>query len=161
MTKYSDLLRDPRWQKKRLAIMQRDNFTCRRCTDTETTLNVHHCYYERGAMPWDYPDASLLTLCEACHQIITECDSAKHSIARQLACMGVTSEEMEEIAGAFVVFEEHYQDLNSTCMIRFLLTDPEILIYARILYEVSEAKKLDIQYPAMNLRWNQQAKGGK
>lgn len=65
---YSERLKDPRWQKKRLQIMERDRFTCRLCSDTETTLNVHHLFYEKGADPWDYPDSSLLTVCEPCHE---------------------------------------------------------------------------------------------
>jgi hypothetical protein len=69
---YWELLRDPRWQKKRLEIMQRDEFACRRCYDESTTLNVHHSYYERGLSPWEYPDFSLWTLCEPCHEIVQE-----------------------------------------------------------------------------------------
>lgn len=66
-SEYSERLRDPRWQKKRLEIMQRDKFTCQWCSDTKAPLNVHHCYYENNNNPWEYPDASLLTLCENCH----------------------------------------------------------------------------------------------
>ncbi len=66
--KYSDKLRDPRWQKMRLEIMGRDTFTCRLCYDSESTLNVHHLFYDRGAEPWDYPEESLITLCESCHE---------------------------------------------------------------------------------------------
>jgi len=65
---YSDLLRDPRWQKKRLKILERDNWTCQGCGDKKSTLNVHHCYYENLRKPWDYPDSSLVTLCEDCHE---------------------------------------------------------------------------------------------
>lgn len=68
---YSEKLRDPRWQKKRLEVMQRDGFSCQSCQDTETTLNVHHCYYERGKDVWDYPSEALITLCEGCHNIET------------------------------------------------------------------------------------------
>src|SRR4051812_4429925 len=56
--------RDPRWQKKRLEIMQRDEFSCRKCGNDQATLNVHHTFYSPGRDPWDYPDASLVTLCE-------------------------------------------------------------------------------------------------
>lgn len=65
---YADLLKDPRWQKKRLEIMERDKFTCQSCGDTKTTLNVHHAYYEKGKMPWEYPEDSLITWCEECHE---------------------------------------------------------------------------------------------
>ena len=70
---YSEKLRDPRWQKVRLEVMNRDNFTCRSCRDTETTLNVHHNFYEKGKNPWDYHMDDLTTLCEACHNRIEAC----------------------------------------------------------------------------------------
>jgi hypothetical protein len=66
--KYSEKLRDPRWQKKRLEIFQRDGFTCMACGDKSSTLHVHHWYYERGEDPWDTPDRDLETLCELCHR---------------------------------------------------------------------------------------------
>ena len=65
---YSEKLKDPRWQKKRLKILERDEFTCQECADSESTLHVHHRYYIRGAEPWEYPDEALQTLCEHCHQ---------------------------------------------------------------------------------------------
>ena len=59
--------KDPRWQKKRLEIMQRDNFECKKCRDSENTLNVHHVCYRKNTDPWDYPGFLLITLCEYCH----------------------------------------------------------------------------------------------
>ncbi len=69
---YWQLLRDPRWQRKRLEVMERDNFACMECGDKGQTLNVHHCYYERGLMPWEYSAAVLKTLCEPCHEKVSE-----------------------------------------------------------------------------------------
>lgn len=65
---YSEKLRDPRWQKMRLEVMQRDEWKCKRCGDKTKTLNVHHRWYEFGNEPWDYPLECLVTLCEDCHQ---------------------------------------------------------------------------------------------
>jgi hypothetical protein len=70
---YSEKLRDPRWQKKRLEILDRDEFTCQRCFDKETTLNVHHMMYFKDKEPWDYPEWCLVTLCESCHEEEKEC----------------------------------------------------------------------------------------
>lgn len=64
--KYSEKLRDPRWQKKRLEVMQRDGFACLACSDTTRTLNVHHKQY-RGN-PWEAKMEMLETLCESCHE---------------------------------------------------------------------------------------------
>jgi hypothetical protein len=66
-TTYSEKLKDPRWQKKRLEILQRDEFTCVKCGDNTSTLHVHHKAYHSGD-PWDTPDAHLVTLCEGCHE---------------------------------------------------------------------------------------------
>ena len=65
---YSEKLTDPRWQKKRLGIFERDKFTCQKCGDKTSTLHVHHHYYKRGLEPWDYPDCDLITYCFKCHQ---------------------------------------------------------------------------------------------
>jgi hypothetical protein len=72
MPTYTELLRDPRWQKRRLEIMQRDGFACVECGRKDLTLNVHHRYYISGRDPWDYPDEALVTLSEDCHETITE-----------------------------------------------------------------------------------------
>lgn len=69
---YSELLRDPRWQKKRLEVMGRDGFTCQRCGSKDKTLNVHHKYYEPGMNPWEYATETMVTLCDECHQVWQE-----------------------------------------------------------------------------------------
>ncbi len=40
-TSYAEKLRDPKWQKKRLRIMERDGFVCVECRDERSSLNVH------------------------------------------------------------------------------------------------------------------------
>jgi hypothetical protein len=65
--KYSEKLKDPRWQKKRLEILERDEWMCQRCFDSESTLHVHHKNYLPQVEPWDYPNGLLITLCEGCH----------------------------------------------------------------------------------------------
>lgn len=68
---YGDLLNDPKWQRKRLEIMQRDDFTCQLCSDTETELQVHHKKYIAGLKPWEYEDKYLITLCINCHKKVS------------------------------------------------------------------------------------------
>lgn len=65
---YSEKFRSPKWQKKRLEILERDNFTCQICKSKESTLNVHHGYYEKDKNPWEYENETLYTLCEQCHK---------------------------------------------------------------------------------------------
>jgi len=77
---YADKLKDPRWQKKRLQIMDRDGFQCQMCFDREETLTVHHKKYIYGKEPWEYDGKYLITLCEDCHESVHywEADYKKH-----------------------------------------------------------------------------------
>ena len=68
--KWLDNYKDPRWQKKRLEILNRDDWKCRSCGtsgDAENNLNVHHAYYEGGKMPWEYDNQVLISWCNKCH----------------------------------------------------------------------------------------------
>lgn len=65
---------NPRWQKKRLEILERDEFSCQHCGDKDSTLHVHHTSYasslwedDENNTPWGYPSIILITLCDKCH----------------------------------------------------------------------------------------------
>ncbi len=66
---YAEKLKDPRWQRKRLLIFERDNWTCLRCNSKTNNLQVHHKKYFPGCDPWEYEDRFLETLCVNCHEI--------------------------------------------------------------------------------------------
>ena len=68
---YIEKLKDPRWQKKRLEIMQRDNFTCQCCGSKVDELQIHHIRYHKGIEPWEYDNNELITYCESCHEYET------------------------------------------------------------------------------------------
>ena len=72
---YIKKLKDPRWQKKRLEIMNRDYFKCVHCNDEKTTLNVHHKKYT--GEPWEAPNEDLETVCEDCHSVIDVIEDLK------------------------------------------------------------------------------------
>ena len=67
MPSYSEKLRDPRWQRRRLEIMQFARFRCEQCGEKDRMLSVHHRVYRVGSAPWAYPDHELACLCEECH----------------------------------------------------------------------------------------------
>lgn len=67
---YAEKLKDPRWQQMRLKVMQYANFRCQVCGDKKRTQHVHHSYYVKGKMPWQYPIGSLILVCEQCHGVI-------------------------------------------------------------------------------------------
>jgi hypothetical protein len=65
---YAEKLKDPRWQKKRLEIMELDGWKCRFCGDADSTLHTHHLYYVSGRKPWEYSNDALVCLCCNCHE---------------------------------------------------------------------------------------------
>lgn len=67
MSDYLEKLKDPRWQKKRLEIFQRDNWSCKSCGNKDKPLHIHHLFYFKDKEPWEVEDGFLLTLCEECH----------------------------------------------------------------------------------------------
>lgn len=64
---YESMLKSPKWQKKRLEIMTRDNFQCQICGDNSSQLHVHHKKYKHHTLPWDYINSYFTTLCDYCH----------------------------------------------------------------------------------------------
>lgn len=66
---YERLLRDPRWQKRRLEFMSAKGWKCEICGDEREELHVHHVGYDDGLMPWDYEDSRMECLCDTCHTL--------------------------------------------------------------------------------------------
>lgn len=85
MTAYWELLKDPRWQRLRLEVMERAGFRCEDCADHRKTLNVHHSYYLKNRAPWEYPSESLVCLCEDCH-VVAERQLAEIKQSYALRC---------------------------------------------------------------------------
>lgn len=101
---YRAKLLDPRWQKMRLKVLERDEFTCKQCFDSESTLHVHHRWYQAGKEPWDYDPRGLLTLCETCHA--EESEFLSGSVADLVLLLkqaGAMSREFRELGGAFLI----------------------------------------------------------
>ena len=68
---YREKLRDPRWQKKRLARLEASDWACDCCGDQGSELQVHHRWYLKDHEPWDYELHQLETLCDRCHETVT------------------------------------------------------------------------------------------
>lgn len=71
---YSDKLKDPRWQKVRLRVMDVNDFKCLICDRGDKTLHVHHKKYTTPN-PWDEPIENLRCVCEECHNYIHDKES--------------------------------------------------------------------------------------
>lgn len=100
---YSEKLRDPRWQRKRLEVMQRDDFACQFCEAKDKTLNVHHVEYIKGREPWEYDNLYLITVCEECHKFETDTrPSENETLLSALASAGLSSSDVNAIAVGFM-----------------------------------------------------------
>lgn len=112
MTAYIELLKDPRWQKKRLEIMERDDWKCTMCEDEGRTLHVHHCYYERDKMPWEYPSRSLVTLCEDCHFFETKnLKNDKKTMIDALSMHGLNGFDYDALGSS--AYDAHQHAVNT------------------------------------------------
>jgi hypothetical protein len=69
---YSEKLKDQRWQKKRLELLEAAAWECQSgyCENPKDKpqLHVHHRFYKRKTDPWDYPSFTYQVLCEVCHE---------------------------------------------------------------------------------------------
>jgi 5-methylcytosine-specific restriction endonuclease McrA len=106
---YSEKLKDPRWQKKRLAVMQRANFKCEACSRDNETLHVHHLVYPRGKQPWEVEDKWLECLCETCHGAREEVNSINRAIFEMKPTREVIT-ETERSAYLLSIGEIAYED---------------------------------------------------
>lgn len=99
---YSEKLQDPRWQKTRLLVLQRDNFTCICCGETARQLNVHHCYYISRRNPWEYHLNTMVTLCVDCHKSVDEPASPSNSMCTvfEPAVIAEMSRQLSNITNA-------------------------------------------------------------
>lgn len=124
---YSEKLKDPQWQKKRLEILQRDEFSCQVCGDERSTLHVHHRRYINGREPWEYTNDQLVTLCENCHQ--TESDEMADAIQDLTAVLKELffSAEIRDITQGFINYSHPHISGVSAAALMHLLSSPEMM----------------------------------
>ena len=97
MSRYTEQLKDPRWQRRRLECLQAANWRCQLCSRHEDSLNVHHVHYIKNRAPWEYPDEYLVVLCDECHSIRHEIDEKLVS-SLKVALRLVPNERLEAMA---------------------------------------------------------------
>jgi len=129
MSNYTEQFKSPEWQKKRLKIMDRDDFSCRICGTKTETLNVHHIFYEPHKSVWDYDDGILITLCENCHNYQHENNNFTliKSTARIISLLLI---DIERNGRKYVKFCEYF--------VTAVDTDDEELLKAMIISVVSD-----------------------
>lgn len=65
---YSEQIKSPKWQKKRLDILNLRGFKCEECGNEEQQLHIHHRFYIKGRKAWEYDNDVFQVLCENCHK---------------------------------------------------------------------------------------------
>lgn len=116
---YSEQLKSPKWQKMRLEILSRDNFTCQYCFATEKTLHVHHGIYEPNTAPWDHDPNSLVTLCHDCHESEEFLKGFDTSKFQYILSLGVLRGEISDLI-RLMSFAIEYSDNNREWIRNFL-----------------------------------------
>jgi hypothetical protein len=149
-TEYLDKLKDPRWQKKRLEIFQRDNWVCIVCGNGKNTLHVHHKKYLFNHEPWEYDNADLETLCHKCHKKMHEIDKLGETEDMKV-------ENPKKTNPLFLVQEKICCQFKNICIQSILqgeqikakyfieFRDPEILKEIR---EVAEKEQVYLKLPS-------------
>jgi len=124
MSTYANQLKHPLWQKKRLKIMERDGFSCRICSATEKTLNVHHNYYRGFVEPWIYSDRALFTLCENCHKKEeNEKTADENRLINSLRYAGALNHDLRRITLLIEEISDHGEDTAGLPMIEHVLSE--------------------------------------
>jgi hypothetical protein len=139
--KYSEKLLDPRWQKLRLEIFERDEWMCRSCCDSENTLIVHHLSYSQGKDPWDYPLENFLTLCKSCHEAEFETrPEYEKMLLSAIRQKGFLADDLYRIVSAFLKLSIIYTPQVTASMIEFLFEDEVIQKIVPLFWEGCKEK---------------------
>ena len=112
---YSEKLKDPRWQRRRLEVLEAAQWKCERCDAGNKTLHVHHNFYRSKTEPWEYPHHAFAALCEECHQL------AEFDRRELKACI----ESIYEAEDPLVNLHGAIGLLRGLRMFNTLATDPE------------------------------------
>lgn len=100
MKTYAEFLRDPRWQRRRLEVLEAAGWMCSNCFDTETELHVHHLRYKWNRAPWEYENDELRCLCKTCHSAETE---AWAMLKDELMLVGVGAKILVPLVAGYMV----------------------------------------------------------
>ncbi len=112
---FKEQYQHPYWQKKRLEILDRDEYRCLSCGDMDTQLHVHHKSYDKDCMIWEYDNKNFITLCSQCHKEIHDIKTEIKSVVD----MGFTVPDTAKYLQKIVIYlaELYISDLDKVCEI--------------------------------------------
>lgn len=109
MNSHSEQLQNPNWQKRRLFIFQRDNWSCKCCGNDKIQLEVHHLFYLENWKLWEYPDDWLLTLCNTCHKKEKTRDTIYMNLLNALKTKGFLVSDILAMA-TLIETDDHFKN---------------------------------------------------
>jgi len=108
---YSEQLRHPLWQRKRLEVLSLSGWACECCSAIDQTLHVHHKRYVKGRMAWEYSRDELAALCETCHQETHHADDVFRDVLAHCPMTGPRSlRSAMAVAAGFIGIHEATPD---------------------------------------------------
>lgn len=149
-SEYSKKLKDPRWQKKRLEILERDDWSCQKCSDTESTLVVHHRRYIYGKDPWDYPNYMLVTLCESCHETERETRQEYEDMLLEILKEKFFADDLYSLTCGFCNVKLKYPSEVFSNIMEWFLQNDDLVDKVSDLYFEDLNKKLEERRNASN-----------
>lgn len=113
MASYWELLKDPRWQKVRLKMLEAAGWSCQACSDATTMLSVHHKRYVKGRAPWEYEAHELVVLCQPCHEMEHEAKNLRADLIARLHQEGPASAaEVFAVAAGYARLQTNDEELG-------------------------------------------------
>lgn len=122
---YSDLLKDIRWLEKRKKILERDDYHCVSCInkdggDLGKHLEVHHLFYKKGLLPWEYDDEDLITLCDNCHDFISKKIASCNELIGRMCIDDDYAEQLESVLQALSKIKNPWRVHDVSNMIKIV-----------------------------------------
>ena len=77
---YNDYLGSEKWKLIREIILKRDNYICQSCLNAKAE-QIHHL---DGKFRKNEPLFTLISVCNECHDIITEIERGNHRLAKKI-----------------------------------------------------------------------------
>jgi len=145
-SKYSKKYLDPKWQKFRLQVFERDNFKCVRCNSSEHTLHAHHTFYhDVDADPWDYNLESVLTLCEYCHaEEHRHVKSANYQLMQSLNATGISYKDKIKLMTAFSIVRDKLPEDYWDVVVLFFMDFRFYEIAKKLLYAENQEEIVSV-----------------
>lgn len=122
---YSEKLSDPRWQRLRIKILNRDKNRCTYC-QTNENIQVHHLKYT--GEPWQAPESDLITVCDCCHRILEDFKT-RFSDAKILAIKKLDYLKDKHNVLYRVVFAETHKMPDLILLCRFKKEEQEVVYW--------------------------------